>query len=190
MIKNIRIKLLSQFKKKDSDNWIQGVLKSGLAIILFPFIIIFGLVIMFFALVISFFQKRDSTDNIENKVTEEPWAILTEFNGVTVWKKYRGEIRFGPVYLDIKSEPTISGLDDKIFGDWLYAYRQGFFLQQWNRTDTPNTSLVYLDTNDKKIKTIKDSINSVHWDMVEHADKKLELKCDTGHTVINYEIEM
>jgi hypothetical protein len=189
MTENIRIKLLSQIKKKESDNWILRILKGVLAIILYPFIIVFGLVVMFFAFVISVFQKHDHTDNVGNKVAEEPWTILTEFNGVKVWKKYRGEIRFGPVYLDLKTEPMIFGLDNKIFGDWLYAHGQGLFLQQWNRTDTPNTTLVYLDTRDKKLINIKDSINSVTWDMVKLSDKKLELKCDTGEKVLNYEIE-
>jgi hypothetical protein len=142
---------------------------------------------MFFAFVISIFQKADPADN---KVAEEPWTILTEFDGVTVWKKYRGEIRFGPVYIDLKTEPTISGLNNKIFGDWLYAHGQGLFLQQWNRTDTPNTTLVYLDTRDKKLINVKESINSVTWDMVKLTDKKLDLKCDTGDKILNYEIEV
>ena len=187
MAENVRIRLLSQIKKKDSDNRIQGILKSGLTIILYPFILVFGLLIMFFALIISVFQRRDNT---ERKVAEEPWTILTEFNGVTVWKKYRGEIRFGPTYVEIKTEPEIPGLDNKIFGDWLYAHGQGVFLQQWNRTDTPNTSLVYLDTKGKKLMNIKESINSVSWDMVTRADKKLELKCDTGDNLLNYKIEV
>jgi uncharacterized membrane protein len=190
MTDNIRVRLLSQIKKKDSDNWIQGILKGGLAIILYPFIFVIGLVIMFSALVISIFQKRDNTDKANNKFAEEPWTILTEFNGVTVWKKYRGEIRFGPVYLDIKTEPIIFGLENKIFGDWLYAHGQGLFLQQWNAIDSPNTSLVYLHTKDKKLINIKDSINSVTWDMVRLTDKTLDLKCDTGDKILNYEIEV
>jgi hypothetical protein len=190
MTDNIRARLLSQIEKKDSDNWILGILKGALAIILYPLVIIFGLVIMVFALVISIFQKNDDTDKVDNKIIEETWTILTEFNGVTVWKRYRGEIRFGPVYFDLKTEPTIPGLENKIFGDWLYAHGQGLFLQQWNRTDTPNTTLVYLDTVDKKIINIKDSIDSVIWDMVKLTDNKFELKCDTGDRMINYEIEV
>jgi hypothetical protein len=190
MTDNIRVRLLSQIKRKDSDNWIQGILKGGLAIILYPFIFLIGLVIIFFALVISVFQKRDNTDKTDNKVTVEPWAILTEFNGVTVWKKYKGEIRFGPVYVEIKTEPIIPGLENKIFGDWLYTHGHGLFLQQWTRIDSPNTSLVYLDTKDKKLINLKESINSVTWDMVKLTDKKLELKCDTGDRILNYEIEV
>jgi hypothetical protein len=190
MTDNIRIRLLSQIKKKDSDNWIQRILKGGLTIILYPLIIIFGLLVMLFGLVISIFQKRDTIDTHYNKVSNEPWTILTEINGVTIWKKYKGEIRFGPSYFEIKTEPTIVGFENKIFGDWLYRHGQGIFLQQWNNTDNPNTTLVYFDTEDRKVKNIKDSINSVLWDIVERMDKKLELNCDTGDRILKYEVEV
>jgi len=190
MTENIKIKLVSQFKKKDTDNWIQRILKDGLTIILYPFILIFGLIFMLFALIISVFQKQEKAVTFDNKVTEELWTVLTEINGVTIWKKYKGEIRFGPAYFDIKSEPTIIGLENKIFGDWLYRHGQGIFLQQWNNTDNPNTTLVYLDIEDKKVKNIKDSIDSVIWDIVKREDKKLELNCDTGDRVLKYEVEV
>ncbi len=145
---------------------------------------------MLFGLVISIFQKRDTIDTHYNKVSNEPWTILTEINGVTIWKKYKGEIRFGPSYFEIKTEPTIVGFENKIFGDWLYRHGQGIFLQQWNNTDNPNTTLVYFDTEDRKVKNIKDSINSVLWDIVERMDKKLELNCDTGDRILKYEVEV
>jgi hypothetical protein len=94
------------------------------------------------------------------------------------------------MYFDIKTDPTIPGLEDKIFGDWFYRYGQGLLLQKWNSTDKPNTTLMYLDFKDKKITKIQGSINSVIWDIVEREDKKLELNCDTGDKIVKYEIEM
>ncbi len=187
MTKDIKTRLISQIKKKDSDNLVQRVLKDILTIIVYPFVIIFGLLTMVLAFIISLFQKPET---LETKVNEEPWTILTQIDEVTIWKKFRGEIRFGPEYYDFKTEPVIPGLENKIFGDWLYRHGQGIFLQQWNNTDRPSTTLVYLDTKDKKVKNIKDSINSVLWDIVEREDKKLELKCDTGDRILKYEVEL
>ena|SRR5688572_7565389 len=79
MTEKIRLRLISQIKKKDSDNWIQRILKGGLTIALYPFVILFGIVIMFFALAVSIFQKRDKS---EIKVVDEPWVIWTEIDGV------------------------------------------------------------------------------------------------------------
>lgn len=190
MTMKFRVRLVSQVKKKESDNWIQRILKDGLAIVLYPFILVFGLLIMSFGLIISIFQKRSKTETLDSTPTEEPWTIFTEVDGVTIWRKYRGEIRFGPAYFDIKTEPTIIGLENKMFGDWLYRHRQGVFLQQWNNTDNPNTTLVYLDIENKEMKSIKDSIRSVLWDIVEREDKQLELTCDTGDRILKYEVEL
>ena len=121
---------------------------------------------------------------------EEPWTVLTVIIGVTIWKRYKGEVRFGPVYLNFKTEPTIQELDNKIFGDWFYTHGEGLFLQVWNKTDTPNTNLVYLDTKDKKIKTIKNSIDSVLWDIIALDGNTLELKCDTGYRILTYKLEL
>lgn len=190
MPENFRIRLISQIRRKDSDNGIRGILKGILALILYPFILVFGLVIVFFGLVVSIFQKSNNRDNADLKATEETWTILAEVHGVTIWKKFKGEIRFGPAYFDIKTEPAIIGLENKIFGDWLYRRGQGIFLQQWNSTDNPDATLVYLDIEDRQVKTVQGSINSVLWNMVEQEDKKLELNCDTGDRILKYEVDM
>ncbi|MGE0589692.1 MAG: hypothetical protein AB7O48_14035 [Cyclobacteriaceae bacterium] len=190
MTDNIRVRLLSQLKKKDSDSWIQRILKGGLTLLIYPLIFIFGLLVMLFGFIISIFQKQDTIDTHGGSVSDEPWTIWTEIGGVRIWKKYKGDIRFGPSYFEIKTEPTIDGFEDKIFGDWHYRHGQGIFLQQWNNTENPNTTLIYLDIGERKVKSIKDSINSVLWDIVERVDKKLELNCDTGDRILKYEVEV
>jgi hypothetical protein len=187
MADNIQLKLITIIKKKESDNWIQRNLKGALTVVLLPFISVFGLLAIFFALAISVFQKRE---NFDRKLIEEPWTILTESNGVKILKKYKGEIRFGPLYFALKTEPRISDIENKMFGDWFYPYRHGFLLQEWNDVDTPKTTLTYLDVREKRIFDIQCSIDSVVWDIVEREDKKLELKCDTGDRIIKYELDL
>jgi hypothetical protein len=155
MMERVRLRFISRIKKKESDNWIQRILKNGLSIILLPLIIVLGLLIMFFGLIISVFQKQDKADSSDHKAFEEPWTIFTEINGVTIWRRYRGEVRFGPGYYELKTEPTIPEVENKLFGDWLYRHGQGIFLQQWNNTNKPDTTLVYFDSRDKKSKKLK-----------------------------------
>ncbi|HEV8515182.1 MAG TPA: hypothetical protein VGQ59_17995 [Cyclobacteriaceae bacterium] len=183
---DMQIKLISQLKKKDSDTWIQGFSKTVLTIILYPLILIFGLLTMIFFFTLSLFQKKEVT---VGKSKGEEWTILTEINEVRFLKRFKGDIRFGPAYFEIKTEPTILGLENKIFGDWLFYFEGGLFLQQWNSTDSLNTTLLYVDIEKKQIKKIKDSIPSVLWDLVQRQDKKLELNCDTGDKLLKFEIE-
>jgi hypothetical protein len=186
-MKDIQIRLISQLKKKDSDTWAQGFLKTLLTIILYPFIIVCGLLAMIFFFILSLFEKNDAT---VEKPKEEPWTILTEINGVRFLKRLKGEIRFGPAYFELKTEPPILGLENKIFGDWLFYFEGGLFLQQWDKTDNPDTTLLYIEIEKKQIRKIKNSIPSVLWDIVQRQDKKLELNCDTGDKLLKFEIEV
>ena len=97
--------------------------------------------------IFSIFRKLFSTkdknaDVVQDQELNGRWAILTEQNKLKIFQKYKGEVRFGPTYLNLKSDPTIKFLNDKTFGDWFFYYDKGIFLQQWNSIDKPNTGCV------------------------------------------------
>lgn len=98
------------------------------------------------------------------------WAIFLNTSKITIYQRFIGEIRFGPVYLELKSEPEIEELNDKIFGDWFFRTQNGVFLQQWNSINEANTNLIYLNFHKLELKTICENIKSVFWEMREVSD--------------------
>lgn len=153
---------------------------------------------MLFAGLLSIFQNltmtKDEKGIIKSELTEEStagqWAIWTGINGLKIFQKFEGEIRHGPTYITLKSEPAIKDLDDKTFGDWFFQYKNGLLLQQWNSTDTPDTNLVFIDTDKLETQTIEKKIPSVLWDIVETENNILQLNCDTGREILTYKIEI
>jgi hypothetical protein len=198
MIKQINIRLINKIKKTTEGSKFLNGLFNILTILIYPIIIVFGLIYILFFAVVGLFQKitmskterEKFNSELTNNVNEQPWTIWTDLNGVRFLRKFNGEVRFGPAYFNVKSEPTILGLDNKLFGDWFFQYKNGLLFQQWNSTDNPNTDLIYFDSDTKLIKTIENNIPSVLWDIVEKNNGLLELNCDTGYEIIKYEIEI
>src|SRR5690606_23614753 len=126
-----------------------------------------------------------SGDLIEISI-EKQWTTLTETNRLKLYQQYAGEIRFGPVYLKLKSNPHIATLERKLFGDWFFCYQSGIFLQQWNSTDNANTNLIFIDTDNLEVKVIIKNIPSVLWKIVETENKTLELICDIGKKILTF----
>jgi len=167
--------------------------------ILFPIIIVLGLVFIIAMFLFSFLYTLFATKT-ENKTTtvtetnqirlEDQWNIFCSTNLIKLYQKFNGEVRFGPVYLNIKSEPSIEKLYGKIFGNWFYIYKNGIFLQQWNRTDSPNTNLIFINSENFEMEIIKENIPSVLWEMKLNENQNLELICDTGNEILKYEIEV
>ncbi|PRY05339.1 hypothetical protein CLV24_13019 [Pontibacter ummariensis] len=99
-------------------------------------------------------------------------------------------MRFGPAYFSLKSEPFIYGLSDKVYGDWFFQYGEGLFLQQWNFIDTPNTNLVFINSETLELSIVEKSVPSVLWEMVEIDNKSVQLNCDTGRETVKYRIDI
>ena len=77
------MELIDKIKIKRSDNFFYKILM----IISYPFLLIFGLIVMLFARIISIFQKKV----IKEKMTEntmEKWTLLAEYKNVKIFKKY------------------------------------------------------------------------------------------------------
>lgn len=196
MLRQINIQLIDKIKKtKEVSTFINGLLKIVL-IILYPIIIFAGLITMLFVGLFSIFQNLTKTKDekisfeLTENISKDKWAILAEINGLKIFQKFKGEVRYGPYYLTLKSEPTIQELDNKVFGDWFFQYKNGLLLQQWNSTNSPNTNLLFIDTDTLEIQTIEKNISSVLWDIIETEDKTLQLKCDTGQEILTYKIEI
>ena len=193
MLKQFHIRLTDRFKKPETSNRFTNGLVNILSVILYPLILLFGLVTLFFAAILSLYQKtftnkgdNTSTENLQPSI--EQWSILTEQGNLKIFSKFAGEARFGPAYLHLKSDPVIAYLTDKIFGDWFFHRDNVLFLQQWNSTGKPNTNLVAIHTLTFDIKLLEQNIPSVLWNIVETENSSLQLTCDTGHEILRYSI--
>ena len=195
MLKQFHIKLTDRFKKPNAGNgFVNTSIRIG-SIVLYPVVLVIGLFLMALVGIFSIFQKLFSTKDKSSDIAQDydldgRWAILTEQNKLKIFQKYRGEVRFGPTYLSLKSEPANEFLNGKTFGDWFFYYSQGIFLQQWNSLDKPNTNLIFIDTITFDAKVLQKNIPSVMWDIVETDTKELQLTCDTGKEILNYKIEL
>ena len=193
MLKQLHIKLTARLKKQETSNKFISGLVNVILIVLYPLVLLIGLVTMFFAALISFYQKIFTTKAhvriVENtKSSVEHWSIMTERDNLKILSSYAGEVRFGPVYLNLKSEPLIPFLGSKVFGEWIFYRDNILFLQKWNSTNKPNTDLVAIDTLTFEIKVIQQNIPSVLWDIVETENGNLRLTCDTGYEILKYSI--
>ena len=177
------MELIDRIKIKRSDN----VFFKTLIIIIYPFLLIFGLVIMLFAAIISLFQRKE-VKTISNNNLIEKWTFFAEYKDVKILKMYLSEIRFGPEYFNLKSEPENQQFKDKIFGDWFYKNENLIFLQQWNSTKNPNSNLLLFNAETNELKVIKQNIDSVLWEMKTENDENLNLICNTGYESKTYRI--
>ena len=196
MLRQINIAIIDKIKKPVEGNKFLNGLLNVLTIILYPILIVFGLIYLLFIIVLGLFRNLTMTkqkkeeEKIEVNNAIDEWTIWTGMNGLNLFKKFRGEIRFGPPYLSLKSEPKIPELNDKMFGDWFFQYKNGLLLQQWNSTDSPDTDLIFIDKDSLEVQLIEKNIPSVLWDIVETEDQVLQLKCDTGKEIFKYKIEI
>ncbi|WP_090842473.1 hypothetical protein [Olleya namhaensis] len=195
MLRQINIQLINKIKKPIEGNRILSGIMNVLVIILFPIILIVGIIITVFVGIFAFFQRLffKSETELELEIESsniEQWNIYTNFNGISIYQKYVSEIRFGPAYLNLKSEPKIEFLENKLFGDWFFTYSNGILLQQWNTTKKPNTNLIFIGIDNREVQVLEKNIPSVNWEIVETKDKTLELNCDTGKEVLTYKIEI
>lgn len=195
MPKQFHIQLTDRIKRPNANNgFVNTLLRIGL-IVIYPIVWVIGLLLIVLVSIFSIFQKLFSTkdkssDIVLDRDLNGRWAILTEQHNLKIFQKYRGEVRFGPIYLSLKSEPRNEFLNGKIFGDWFFYYGQGIFLQQWNSLDKPNTNLIFINTTTFDTKVLQANIPSVMWDIVETDTKELQLTCDSGKEILKYKIEL
>lgn len=98
------------------------------------------------------------------------WEFFLEDRNIKIECEIAGEIRFGPMYFYLKSDPIFHELNGHIYGDWFYKYESKIFLQEWNSTLLPNTNLVCIDIEEQNFFRIIKNIKSVSWRMAFEVD--------------------
>ena len=195
MLKQFHIKLVSHFWEVKTSNKFIGRLSTFLIIITFPLILGAGLVILFFVFLFSSFQKLKARKQQPKSLPRDaeditPWLIIATSETLKVYGKYAGEIRFGPVYVHLKSTPEIHFLQDKIFGDWSFCYNNCIFLQKWNSLDKPNTHLIAIDVITLEVAVLLQNIPAVQWQMEVKLPNNLQLICNTENETLIYSVQL
>ena len=109
----------------------------------------------------------DVSRNFKKKPHMIEWSIFLNSEKLNIYQRFEGEIRFGPKYLQLKTEPSIQEFYGKNFGDWFYKTSDGIFLQEWNSLQNANSNLIYIDFKELKFITLQKNIESVFWNMSE-----------------------
>ncbi len=130
------IKEIKKLRLPKTESSLLNLLLYSVAVILTPLIILLGLVFMLVVLVSSAYDRiignRVYTNEQETLDIMNPdvWTVLIRHNNTVVFIKYAGEVRFGPPYFYIKTEPATMA-SGNIYGDWFYVFKNSIFLQQW-----------------------------------------------------------
>ena len=128
--------------------------------------------------------EYDSYGNERNE-----WSVLTSFSEIELLHKYAGELRFGPAYIHIKTEPK-NVFGKEFYGDWFYRTDNGVYLQRWsgnpNKTGVhtkADNDLIYYDVLKNKRMVIETGINSFQWTIEKDKDGSLTLISNNGKTI-------
>ena len=146
-------------------------MKKIFTILFYPFVLIFSIFIAIYVIIKSYFLSSKVSTEYE-PVIKEDYSIYFENNEFKLFSIYAGEIRMGPIYLGLKSEPRILEIESGIYGDWIYKTESGIYLQKWNSMKNPNTDLIFIDFKNLDVLTIKSNIVSVNW-KIENIHGKL-----------------
>jgi len=148
--------------------------------------ITFGISIFILLFLLRRKDKKTEFDSYADN--ENDWSILTSFSELKIFSKYAGELRFGPAYIHLKSEPeNIFG--KHFFGDWFYKTDNGVYLQKWNSNPIKegvhirvNNDLMYFDSIENRLEIIESGIKSFHWTMEKDKNNELILVSNNGKT--------
>jgi len=153
--------------------------------------VLIGYIVIAVLVVVLILQRKRIDKNAEyDSYADEKndWAILTSFSEIKLLSKYAGELRFGPVFLHLKTEPK-NVFEKEFFGNWFYITENGVYLQKWNSNPIKsgvhtkaNNDLIYYDRLKNKIEVLETEIKSFHWAMEKDENNKLTLISDNGKT--------
>lgn len=150
-------------------------------IIFYPFLVIFSIFTAIYLIIRSCFFSTKSVTNFNTQI-EEKFSIYIENYQLKIYRIYAGEIRMGPEYYGLKSEPKIQEIESGIYGDWFYKTETGIYLQKWNSIKVPNTDLIFIDFKNLNVLTIKSNIQSVNW-KIEKKNGELIFSDYIGSTI-------
>jgi hypothetical protein len=171
--RELKISFLDKVKRPNTGNKFVDGLLTILTIPLYPIILLFGLVVMILAGLLSLWQRlttskaelhKQKKDIIETETQSKKWGVFTSTNSVLIEQQLAGSLPWDSGdYLYLKSNPTISYLTDKLFGDWLLSDFGGVFIQKWNNTRNINCDLVFIDFDTLKVTVLQKGLPTKHW---------------------------
>jgi hypothetical protein len=148
--------------------------------------IVLGILALVFLLQRKRFDKKPEYDSYADE--KNAWSILTSFSEFKVLSKYAGELRFGPTFIHLKTEPK-NTFGKQFFGDWFYRTENGVYLQKWNSDPIKSgihtradNDLIYYDRLKNRIEIIETGIKSFLWEMEKDNDNGLTLISKDGKT--------
>ncbi|UKJ06950.1 hypothetical protein [Solitalea lacus] len=173
MTKELKISFLHKIKRpKTGSEFVDGLL-SILTIPLYPIFLLFVLVVMLFAGLLSLWQRfttskedlqKQKQEILEIENRNKQWNVFTSADSVLIEQQLAGSLPWDSGdYLNLKSNPPISYLTDKLFGDWLLVDFGGVFLQKWNDTQKINCDLVFIDFDTLKVTELETRLPTKHW---------------------------
>jgi hypothetical protein len=152
--------------------------------------IVIGILVVVLLLQRKRIDKNAEFDSYKHNWTDElkDWSIMTSFAELKLLSKYAGELRFGPAFLHLKTEPK-NVFGKEFFGDWFYRTENGVYLQKWNSNPIKsgvhtkdNNYLIYYYRLKIKIEVLETGIKSFHWTMEQDENNELTLISDNGKT--------
>lgn len=131
---------------------------------------LFSAIIVIWLIIKTFFSSSKVL-KINLPIEEEAHTVFFENKELKIFSFFAGEIRMGPQYLNLKSEPLIKEIENNIFGDWFYKTERGVYLQKWNSTREANTDLIFINFKTQEVQTIKSNISSVFFTIEKVEDE-------------------
>lgn len=148
--------------------------------------IIPGILVFILLIRRGFFGKHSEHNSYADEKNE--WTIMTSFRESKILSKYAGELRFGPAFIHLKTEPE-NVFEKQFFGDWFYRTENGVYLQKWNSNPIKsgvhteaNNDLIYYDGLKNSIEIIETGIDSFLWEMEKNNENGLTLIYNKGET--------
>ncbi|MFT5819330.1 MAG: hypothetical protein ACI8ZM_000553 [Crocinitomix sp.] len=142
------------------------LLALNMNLITIAFTVLGILVILLIFQKIQLRSKSTCDPYLDNKIE---WTVLVGIFDIIIYCKNAGELRFGPTYLHLKSDPN-NIFGKHFYGDFHYKTNNGIYFQKWNSSPLKNgvhikvsNDLVFFDARNNEIKTIISNINSFHW---------------------------
>lgn len=173
MSQEIKISFLDRVKRPNTGNKFVDGLLTILIIPLYPLVLLFGLLVILFAGLLSLWRQlttnqedlqKQKKDALEIEIKNKQWSVFTSTNSILIEQQLAGSLPWDSGdYLYLKSNPTISYLTGKLFGDWLLVEFGGVFLQKWNDTRNINCDLVFIDFDTLEVTILQKSLPTKHW---------------------------
>lgn|GEM_PF-3035551 len=188
------------YKHGKTGNRAIDALWNILILLLSPVILAVGLVIIFFAALLSLGQRLTTSKKdrqiarANEKTSLEPlqqWSILASVNDLVIYRKFCGALPWDSGdYFNLYGDPEIPYLAYKPFGDWFYVEFNGVFLQRWSDTTATTCSLVFVDADSLQVIELLHHIPTRNWIVKKKDLNFLEFTFETLQSKSTYGVDL